>query len=81
MNLTPEDIVAERTDLVLAEANAKIAALRPSPHASNWLKTALTAFEGFDAVTLQNDIEILRSIVTPVASGESEIAMQPFSLR
>lgn len=68
------------SDPVLVAANAKITSMLQSPHASSWLKTALTAFEGLDAVTLQNDIEILRSIVTPVASAEIEIAVQPFSL-
>lgn len=68
------------TDPILVEANAKIASLLQSSNVSSWLKTALRAFDGFDAVMLQNDIEILRSIIAPIASSNCEIATRPLSL-
>ena len=67
-------------ETLLAMTHARIAGLLASPQASDWLKTALRAADGHDPIRLQNEIEILRHLIAPLARSYGTVAMQPLRL-
>ena len=68
-------------ETVIAITNARIRDLLDNPNVSDWLKTALLAADGYDPITLQNEIEILRQVVAPLWRTDLEVAMKPMSIK
>ena len=60
---------------MLAIAEARIAWVLDHPAMSDWLKQALRAAEGLDPTALQNDLEMLRHLITPRSQAQIEISM------
>jgi hypothetical protein len=67
-------------EAILDVAHARVASLLTNPHVSDWLKDALRAAHGHDAVQLQNDIEILRCVIAPIVGSSLEIALRPLTV-
>ncbi len=68
-------------EIVIATVRARIAWLLDSPGTSAWLKTALRGVDGQDPISLQNDIELLRLLIAPLAACPIEVSMLPLSTR
>ena len=70
----------DEAEAALAKAKSYIAFLMKSPHVSNWLKATLRAAHGHNALMLQNETEIMRSIISPLACGSYDSAVRPLLL-
>lgn len=66
---------------ILKIAMSRIEFLLQSPHTSDWLKTALRAADGHNAVLLQNDLAILHSVFAPIAGSSLEDATFSLSVK
>lgn len=62
-------------EIMLAEADARIAWVLEHPHMSVWLKQALQTADGLDPIGLQNDVEMLRHLVMLRTQAKIEIMM------
>lgn len=67
--------VRQEPEIMLAEADARIAWVLEHPHMSDWLKQALRTADGLDPIGLQNDVEMLRNLVLTRSQARIEIAM------
>lgn len=65
----------QETEILLAEADAKIAWVLEHPHMSDWLKQALRTADGLDPIALQNDVEMLKHLVAIRSHAQIETAM------
>lgn len=63
-------------EIMLAVAEARIAWVLDHPHMSDWLKQGLRMAAGCDPIALQNDIEILKSLLMSHAQVRIEIAVR-----
>ena len=70
----------QEPEIMLAVADARIAWVLAHPHVSDWLKQALRTADGLDPIALQNDIEMLKQLITPRSQARIEIAMSPVRL-
>ena len=62
-------------ETTIAEAEIRIAWVLHHPDMSDWLKQALRTAAHVDPVGLQNDVELLRHLVTPKAQAQIEMAL------
>lgn len=69
----------ERCATTIAEAETRIAWVLNHPDMSDWLKQALRTAVDVDPVGLQNDVELLRHLVTPRALAQIEMALSTCS--
>jgi hypothetical protein len=67
--------VRQEPEIGLARAEARIEWALNHPHISDWLKATLRSTKGLDPVIIQNDIEMLRHLITNRARAEVEIAL------
>lgn len=65
----------QEPEILRSLANARIEWVLNHPHMSDWLKAALRSAQGLDPTSIQNDIEMLRHLITLRANAEVEIAM------
>ena len=65
----------KETEIMLAAADARIAWVLEHPHMSEWLKQALRTANGLDPIALQNDVEMLKSLVVSRSHAQIEAAM------
>lgn len=70
-----EDALREKPEIMLAMAEARIAWVLDHPQMSEWLKETLRWSEGLDPIALQNDLEMLRHLITPRAQAQIEVTM------
>lgn len=75
------DATLHEPEIILATARTRIAWLLANSGTSAWLKTALRAADGQDPISLQNDIELLRLLIAPLAHCPIEVATQPLSVK
>ncbi|MBY0520020.1 MAG: hypothetical protein K2P79_06305 [Sphingomonas sp.] len=68
-------VVWQEPEVALAIADARIDWALNHPHTSDWLKAALLAAQGLDPMALQNDVEMLRHLISQRATAQIEIAM------
>jgi hypothetical protein len=73
--------VKHEPETVIAISHSRIRQLLESPNVSDWLKAALRAADGHDPVKLQNEIEILRHVIAPMARTDPEVAMRPIIIK
>ena len=69
--------VRQEPEIMLAEADARIAWVLEHQHMSDWLKQALRTADRLDPIGLQNDVEMLRHLVLTRSQARIEIAMGP----
>lgn len=62
-------------EIRLATANARIAWVLNHPDTSSWLKAALRSARDVNPIEIQNDIEILRHLITERANAEGDLAL------
>lgn len=67
--------IRQEPEITMAIAEARIDWALNHPHLSDWLKEALRSASGLDPIALQNDIEMLRLLISGRASAEIEIMM------
>lgn len=67
--------VRQEPETALAIANARIDWALKHPHLSDWLKEALRSATGLDPIAIQNDVEMLRHLISLRATAEIEITM------
>lgn len=75
-----ETYMRPEPEIMLAVADTRIAWVLDHPHISDWLKQTLLAASGLDPIALQNDVELLRHLITPLTQAQIEIAMPAVDL-
>jgi len=75
-----ENALREEPEIKLAIADARIAWVLDHPHMSDSLKRALRTADGLNPMAMQNDIEMLRHLITPWVQAQIEIRMSPLQL-
>jgi len=65
----------QEPEILRSLANARIEWVLNHPHMSDWLKAALRSAQGLDPTAIQNDIEMLRHLITLRANAEVEIRL------
>ncbi|MBP2277654.1 MULTISPECIES: hypothetical protein [Sphingomonas] len=65
----------QEPEILRSRANARIAWVLNHPHMSDWLKAALRSAQALDPIAIQNDIEILRHLITLRVNAEVELAL------
>ena len=65
----------QRTEIMLAVTDARIAWVLEHPHMSDWLKQALRTADGLDPIALRNDVEMLKHLVVARSQAQIEVAM------
>jgi hypothetical protein len=71
----------QELDAMLAVADARIAWVLDHPQMSGWIKQAIRSADGLDPVSLQNDVEILRELITSRAQLQIEIELASTQLK
>lgn len=75
MNSKATRVARQEPETQRSLANARTEWVLNHPHMSDWLKSALRSANGLDPVNIQNDIEVLRHIITLRANAEVEITL------
>ena len=75
MNQQVTRFARQEPEILRSLANARIEWVLNHPHMSDWLKAALRSANGLDPVAIQNDIEMLKHLITLRANAEVEIVL------
>ncbi len=67
--------MVQEPEMMLAVTELRITWVLDHPHISDWLKQALRTADGRDPIAMQNDVEMLRHLITPRTQAQIEIAM------
>ena len=69
-------VVRPEPEIGLAIAKARIAWALDHPGISDWLKAALRTANDLDPVAVENDVEMLRFLITGRATAEIAVSMR-----